>query len=137
MLPDDPGLKKKTTLKALLKEAKRIIDEKEEMWAPFSQQRLRPHAILLELTRIIDKRLFDVTVQEVIINTDEEGVARVEVTGVFQSKTGIEHFKHFSVLEKSFEESRTLTLTEEIDPTLADDKGVKFTARLKLKEVAA
>jgi type IV pilus assembly protein PilM len=135
IFPPKSKVLKKTDLKRVLKDAEALVGEKEDMWAPFAQQRLRPLEIMHELTRIIDKKSFDVTVDEVIINTDEDGVPRVELTGFFRSKTGIDHFHHFGVFQKSFDEAKTLVLTEEIDPTLADDRGVKFTAKLKQKEI--
>ena len=134
IFPADSKARKKNKLNLLVKDAQKLIGDKNEMWAPFSQQRLRPLSLLQELTRIIDKHLFDVTVQEVAITTDENGIPLVEITGIFRSKTGVEHFRHFSVLEKNFDESKTLALTEEIDPSpLADDAGIQFTAKLKQK----
>ncbi len=132
-----PGSKslKKTRLRTLLKDAERVVDDKEEMWAPFAQQRLRPLVILQELSRMIDKRRYNVSIDELTIATDEDGLARIEITGFFQSKTGIDHFRHFGIFQKTFEVSRTLELTEEIDPTPAD-KGVKFIAKLKQKETS-
>ena len=88
---------KKTVLRNILKDAETVVDGKEEMWAPFAQQRLRPLSILQELTRMIDKKRYNVSIDELTIATDEDGLAQIEINGFFQSKTGIDHFKHFEI----------------------------------------
>jgi len=134
LFPKNHKALKTTSLRKLLREGEKLIGEKEDMWAPFAQQRLRPLIILQEMTRLIDKQRFDVKIDQITIASDEQGVGNAEVTGFFRSKTGFDHFHHFGVFEKSFSESKTLVLVEEIDPTLADEKAVKFTAKLKQKE---
>jgi type IV pilus assembly protein PilM len=130
---DSKALKGPLTLKKIIKDAEVFVNDKQEMWAPFSQQRLRPLEILQELTRLIDKQRFDVSIDELSITT-EEGSQRILLSGFFKSKTGF-HFQEFGLFQKVFQDSKTLVLAEEMDPTLADDRGVKFTAQFKQKEV--
>ncbi len=49
------------------------------------KRKLHPLEILQELTNIIDKRRFDVTIEEVIIS-QEDGIPKAEVDGYFRSK---------------------------------------------------
>lgn len=138
---------KKPTLQIVLREAEKIVKEKQEIWAPFAQQRLHPLELWSELTRIINKRQFDVTIKEIVFTTEEKGwdrekdgsakrdsgIPKLEVEGLFKSKTG-SHFADFMIFQNRFQESATLqfiTLTE--DP--ATDGGVDFNIKMKLKEV--
>lgn len=134
VFPPKSPMRKKSSLKALAKEAENYVQEQEEMWAPFSQQRLRPLEILQELTALFNRKKFDIDIQEVIITGDEHEQHPIEVQGLFRSQTGSDHFKHFSMLEEDLRNSRTLVLTEEIDPTPAEN-GVQFIVHLKQKEV--
>jgi hypothetical protein len=55
----------------------------------------------------------------------------ITVDGYFKSKTGSDHFSHFTKdFENRFKESTILKLMEDIDTRQAEEKGVKFTAKL-------
>ena len=127
---------KKISFKSLINQANRLISEKLEMWGPFEKQQIEPLLILQELTKIIDKRRFDVRIDSVSI-TEEEEKAKIEIDGFFRSKTGSDHFTFFAKLVKRFEDSKVLELwdvREEIDSRPEEDKGIIFNAKLKLKE---
>ncbi len=127
---------KKIAFKSLINQANRLISEKLEMWGPFEKQQIEPLLILQELTKIIDKRRFDVRIDSVSI-TEEEEKAKIEIDGFFRSKTGSDHFTFFAKLVKRFEDSKVLELwdvREEIDSRPEEDKGIIFNAKLKLKE---
>lgn len=131
---DSPGAKKKN-VKALAKEVEAYVEEQEELWAAFSEQRLRPLEILQELSAIFNKKKFDLDIEHIIIS-GHEGQNPIEVKGVFRSKTnpGREDFKHFTELASDLRTSKTLMLTEEVDPTqLPEGKGVSFIAHFKMR----
>lgn len=140
---------KKATLPIVVREAEKIVREKMEIWAPFSQQRMRVLTLWLELTRMVNKKAFDVTIKEVIFTTEEKGwerekdggikkdlgVQKVEIEGLFKSKTG-DHFVDFMGLENRFKESTMLKLIGPLtETTPAPDGGVNFVIKMKLKDV--
>jgi len=133
IFPVPAKIPKNISLRNLMQRAKNLIQDKVQMWEPFKKEKLHPLEILQELTNIIDKRRFDVTIEEVIIS-QEDGIPKAEVEGYFRSKTGSNHFKYFEELEKRFVDSRFFTLEEEIDPKGVEDKGVKFIAKLRIQE---
>lgn len=122
----------KPLLKNVIREGEKIVQEKKEIWAAFQQQRMRPLDVLAELTNIISKKKFDITIKEVALSTKDEGALKVEVDGSFKSKTG-DHFTDFLAVENRFKESGMLKLIDVIEATPADG-GVNFTAKLKLRE---
>ncbi|MFA5075024.1 MAG: type II secretion system protein GspL [Candidatus Babeliales bacterium] len=127
-------LPKNITLNNLMKKSKDLIKEKELTWAPFDEKKLPVLEILQELTNIMDKRRFDVTVEKVDIRK-ENNIPKIIVDGIFRSKTGESHATFFIELEKRFKESKYLTSLEDILPIPIEDKGIKFTAKLKEKEI--
>ncbi|MEI7580179.1 MAG: type II secretion system protein GspL [bacterium] len=132
---DSPGAKKRN-LKALAKEVETHIQEQEEIWSTFAAQRLRPLEILQELTALFNKKKFDIDIEHIHIGGDSPQQNPIEVKGVFRSKTspGKADFKHFSELATDISTSKTLMLTEEIDPTQLPEKGVSFVARFTVRE---
>ncbi len=135
ILPKNSPTLKKTNFRTVLKETEKFVNEKTEMWAPLARQKVKPLEILQELTRIIDKRRFEVTIEQISIEDIENDSVKVEVDGFFKSKTGTKHFEAFRELEKRFDESGTLKLIEEIDARPSEDEGIKFNVKLKIKEV--
>jgi hypothetical protein len=135
-LPSDSPAAKKRNLKALAKEVETHIQEQEEIWSTFAAQRLRPLEILQELTALFNKKKFDLDIEHIHIGSDSATQSPIEVKGVFRSKTnpGKSDFKHFSELATDISTSKTLMLTEEIDPTQLPEKGVSFIARLTVRE---
>ena len=134
ILPKNSPTLKKTNFKTVLKETEKFVNEKTEIWAPLARQKVKPLEILQELTRIIDKRRFDVTIEQISIEDIENDSIKIEVDGFFKSKTGTKHFEAFRELEKRFDESGTLKLIEEIDARPSEDEGIKFNVKLKIKE---
>ena len=136
IFPKKIRLPKKIAFKSLINKADRLISEKLEMWGPFEKQQVKPLLILQELTNIIDKKRFDITMESVSI-LEEDEKAKIEIEGFLRSKTGSSHFACFGELVKRFEDSKVLELwdaREEIDARQVEDKGVIITAKLKLKE---
>jgi Tfp pilus assembly PilM family ATPase len=138
----------KTALVGIVKEAERVIQQKYETWAPLIQRPMQPLELWLEITRIINRRQFDVAIKEVTFTTQEKqwgrteaeadkidiGIPKVEIEGIFRSKNG-DHFTAFASFENRFKESNVLRPVEAIEPTPAPDGGVDFAAKLILKEV--
>jgi len=124
---------KKPTLINVVREAERQIKDTLEMWEPFAQKRVGPLEILSELTRIINKKQYDTIINSVDIKGGKEKNVLIEVDGYFKSKTGDSHFTYFTEFESRFKESSLFKL-EEVNPTPAEEKGVKFSIRLTLRE---
>lgn len=129
-------LPKKNTLQVYVQEAQKIVNEKSELWAAFSKDRLNPLEILLELTNIADKTRNDISFTDLAITTREKGEVEVEVEGLFKSKRGSgSHYSDWAVIETRFKESPYFTLREDqIETSWMEDKGIKFSIKLTLKE---
>ena len=132
-----PSLKK-NALVPLLRDAEQQVSTKEDAWQPFITENLQPLEMLLDLTKTIDKRLFNVTIDRVSIEI-EELEPTAEITGIFRSSDPEgKHFEDFTNFVKIFEQnSKILTLKEKPDEDLVSPEqggGVKFTFKLKLKE---
>jgi Tfp pilus assembly PilM family ATPase len=139
---------KNKPLTIVVREADKIVKEKLDIFGAFAQQRMRPLAMWLDLTRIIDKRQFDVSVKELLFTTEEKswerekeggtkkdaGLPKAEVEGIFKSKSG-NHYTDFAALENRFRESTSLKVVDPIDMPPAPDSGVNFVIRMKQKEV--
>lgn len=127
---------KKLLLAAMVKEAEKVLNEKSELWASFSSShRMNPLAILLEITTILEKHLSEVTIVEVNMNNKEKGEVRVSIDGFFKSKRGSgSHFNDWAPLELKFRESQFFTLLEDpINTAPAEEKGIRFPIKLKIK----
>lgn len=136
IFPKEFKIPKSMTFRSLINKANKLISDKLEMWGPFEKQQIKPLLILQELTRIIDKKRFDITMESVSI-IEENEKAKIEIEGFFRSKTGSDHFKYFAELVKRFEDSKVLEpwdTREEIDSRPEEDKGIRFSAKFKLKE---
>lgn len=127
---------KRPTLQNLVRDSQRTVDEKQALWEPFIQQRTRPLEVLLELTRIINKKQFDTKIESVDFTIDRtKRMPIIETSGYFKSKTGSDHFINFKDFENRFKDSPLLKLVDDIDARQAfEEKGVKFMAKLTLHE---
>lgn len=136
IIPKNSRIPKKISFIALINKAKKAISEKLEVWGPFEDQKLKPLYILEQLTTIMDRKKFDVTTELLSISEENKRV-KIELEGIFRSKTGSDHFKYFAELEKRFEDSKVFELwnrQEGIESRLEEDRGIRFSAKLKLKE---
>lgn len=124
---------KKPTLANVIRDGERIVREKLDLWAPFAKNRMNVLEIWLELTIIINKKQFDVTIKEVSISAKENGRPTIEVEGLFKSKTG-DHFVDWAGLEGRFKESTLLKVIDQPDTTPAPEGGVNFSVRMHLRE---
>lgn len=130
-------------VKSLVATVKTYLHDQAKLWAPFSQQRLRPLLVLQELSLLMNKKRFPITTtrlsigKELAEDTDQETTMRsIEVEGVLKSQTGTDHFKHFGQFEEVVKNSRVLALTRESDPSPTEkNDGVQFTLQLKLRNV--
>ena len=125
---------KKPTLANVVREAEKQVKDNIEMWEPFAQTHVGMLEILAELTRIINKKQYNTTIISVDIkNAKEAGNMLIEVDGYFKSKTGEDNFIYFEELATRFKESPLFKLLDSA-PTPAEEKGVKFSIRLTLRE---
>ena len=125
---------KKKRLRALFRSAQQIITEREEAWLPFLQENLKPLEILKDLTLTMDKRTFNIKIEKIAIEVEDDGAPGVEVAGLFSSQKGPgSHFADYDNFAKFFEGHSKLLTIKDTDIDLADE-GVKFTFNLKLKE---
>jgi type IV pilus assembly protein PilM len=136
LFPKDYKLPREPKFATLVKEAEKVLAEKKDMWAPFEKERMQPLLILQELTSMIDKKRFDVTIDKVSISeekgvpTEEElGGTSVEIEGFFKSKTGVDHYKYFMELESNLSDSKILKLKASPDAKGEGDKGIRFSAK--------
>ncbi|MBD3231701.1 hypothetical protein GF322_03490 [Candidatus Dependentiae bacterium] len=137
MIPKEISLPRQVNLQKLSQKAENVLEDKKEIWMLFEKTGIRPLVILQELTNIIDKRKFDVTIETIAIS-EQDSDTKIEIEGFFRSKTGSDHFRYFAELQKRFSESKILKLwdeKEEIDSRLVEDKGIKFFVKLRLKEL--
>jgi hypothetical protein len=127
---------KKHTLQAYVQDAQKIVNEKNELWAAFSKARLNPLELILELTTIADKPRNDILFTELVISTKDKGQVDVDVDGIFKSKRGSgSHYSDWAVIESRFKESPYFILQEDqIETSWMENKGIKFSIKLKLKE---
>jgi Tfp pilus assembly PilM family ATPase len=124
----------KLTLAAMVREAEKVLSEKSDLWASFSPTyRMNPLVILLEITTFLEKHLNEVTIVEINMNNKEKGEKRVSIDGFFKSKRGSGfHFNDWAPLELKFKESPFFTLLEDISTTPAEEKGIRFSVKLKV-----
>ncbi|MFH1254328.1 MAG: type II secretion system protein GspL [bacterium] len=127
---------KKQTLQAFVQEAQKLVREKTDLWSAFRKERLNPLEIMLELTNIADKTRNNIYFTDLSINSKDKGGVEIDVDGYFKSKKGSgSHFNDWLPIELRFKESLMFTLLEDpINTTSIPDMGVKFSAKLKLKE---
>lgn len=129
-------------LTQITKKAEEFIKEQSQIWAPFEKNEVEPLEILLELTSIMDKKLFTIECNTVSIaeqaGSNQEGKKEIiiEVSGYFKSNKGIgSHFGDFQELVKRFEASSFFEPAEQLVGRFAEERGVQFTFRLRKKEV--
>ncbi|MBU1007931.1 pilus assembly protein PilM [Candidatus Dependentiae bacterium] len=133
VFPPGSSSLRKNHLTTLMKDATREIERYQEAWTPFLQENLKPLEILQDLTQTIDKRLFSITTEKISLSSDEQGAPIVEVAGIFKSKPG-ESFADYQKFLTFFEQNSKLLSIKEHDEDLAEDGGVKFILKFKLKE---
>lgn len=125
-------LPKKPTLQNLVKESNKILQESNTLWAPFTKNRLQPLVFIDEITNIIQKKKFtDVFIANVSIALQKDRTPIIEVEGYFRTSPGQPLWENFGLFKKRFEESPLLVLADEIDEAPAEDRGIRFVAKLK------
>jgi type IV pilus assembly protein PilM len=120
------------TLERVIREGKRFVQDKSDLWAPFTQARMNPLENWLQLTIIINKKQFDVQVKEFSISTKDDGKQKLEVEGIFKSKTG-EHFVDWGGLLARFRDARSFKVVD-FDEKSAPDGGVNFSISMTQRE---
>ncbi len=134
IFPPGSSALKKTRLKTLTKQAEQELARRQEAWMPFLYENLKPLEILHDLTQTMYHRLFAVTINTILISTEEKGIPQVEISGIFKAKEG-ELWESFNNFTKFFEENSTmLTLSPEPDVNLSQEGAIEFTFKLKQKE---
>ncbi len=119
---------KNPVLTKVIREAERFVREKNNLWAPFTQARMNALEIWLQLTIIINKKQFDVTIKEISIATKDDGKPKLEVDGLFKSKTG-EHFADFTGLIARFRAAQGLKFVD-FNENPAPEGGVDFSVNM-------
>lgn len=126
---------KKLTLTAMVKEAEKVLQERTELWASFSDiYKLNPLRIFLELTTLLEKYNDELTILEITINSQENNEIHVTLEGYFKSKKGSGfHFGDWANLDAKFrEQPNFFTLINEPDTSADGDKGIRITVNLKV-----
>lgn len=123
---------KKPTLEKVIRDAERFVRDKSDLWAPFTQARINALEIWLQLTIIINKKQFDVTIKEIAISTKDDGKPKLEIDGLFRSKTG-DHFVDWVGLLARFKESRSFKVID-YDEKAAPEGGVNFSVNMTQRD---
>ncbi len=137
IFPEVGTSKKQKTLKNLVKIVSDSLAEKQQSWNTFVPHSIKPLDAMIELTRMIDKHRFDITVEKVIIAKNElDQSPRITLDGLFKSKTD-HHFGDFDSLEKRWRnEFKALAIVGGIENEVASDaQGVKFSAKMRLRDL--
>lgn len=121
------------TLKRAQSMAEEVLKSKENSWQELQKNSITPLEIWYELTKLFDKNRFDVKI-EMITMSREDGPLKIDVSGVFRSKTGSDHFTHFADFEKRFSDARLLAL-DGLNESLTDDGSVQFNTLFKIREI--
>jgi len=126
---------KSRKLRPVLARAKKLLKQKKDLWSSFAKERLRPLEVMLELTTIMDKKLFNLDIEEMEIKQARDtGELVVSIDGYFSSKLGAgHHFQEFEELQERFEKSPVLVPSESISPRSAAERGIQFSINLKRK----
>jgi len=135
LVPENETLPKKITLKRLIETVETIINNRKEAWKNKDSTNLTAIEILQELTRIIDRKKFNVHINSLIIGAGENATQVITLEGILHSKTGDDAWAHFYLFRETWKNSKILTVTDIVEGMADDATGVKFTAHLKRKEV--
>ena len=76
------------TLKRLTADATEAIEKEETTWNKFGCQEIPALETMLELTRIIDRSRFEVTIDKFNMTSDEKGKPTLKLSGSFKAKKG-------------------------------------------------
>lgn len=121
---------KKITLQTLVAPAEKVIQEKTNLWAPFTESYISPLEILEDLTKLIDKKMFDVKISSVSI-TVNQGIPSVVMEGFFKSLTGNDNYAYLSQFKSRFNNAILLELDGDFVERPKEDQGIPFSAKLK------
>ncbi len=113
--------------------AESALKMKEDAWQELQKNSITPLEVWYELTKLFDKNRFDVAVDSITMSRDE-GPLKIDVSGIFKSKTGTDHFTHFADFEKRFSEAKLLAL-DGMNESLTDDGSVQFNTLFKIREI--
>lgn len=132
-------LNKEEKLASVVKSVEGIIQVEESNWLPLTTMRLNPLEILDILTKVIDRKEFDVSIDEVsILISDEDNLPIIEVSGLLKPKTAGEDYKEFQKFENSISTKSnklgTITLVSTSPEPPLDTGGVKFSLNFKMKK---
>jgi len=127
------------TLPILTKQTNTIVETEEKAWGQLTKLSIPSLKILSELTKIINREKFHITIKEISIFNDRNNIRTIDMLGYLKSKTGND-FQDFDLFDKSLKKETTsnlLTLVES-DSSIAEEEeggGAKFTLNLKEKEM--
>ncbi len=123
-----PGVR----LHSIVSKAERLLKEKQSSWAPFTTERIQPLDVLFELTMIMDKRQFNVDLEECVVTPRDAENILVEIVGFFASeKGGGKHYQDWGLLERRFAESKIFSLVSDPVMTSVEARGIRFAIRLQ------
>lgn len=123
-------LPKTLTLQKLVTQGEKVIQKRINLWAPFTDDYITPLEILEDLTKVIDKKMFDIKISSITISTNQ-GSPNVGLEGFFKSLTGKDNYAYFSQFKSRFEGSSLLELDGDFDERPQEEQGIPFSAKLK------
>ncbi len=125
-----------TNLKRLLKNFNDIIKLEKAAWIDIYGLRINPIEHLFNLTQILDRKNFNVSINEILIDT-ENLTAKIDVSGTLESKTGEDwkDFLKFKLYVKEEGKKRNLILADDYDEKIIEGgTGVIFKLKFKVEE---
>ena len=123
----------------LTKQTQLIVESEEKAWGNLAKLRLPTLEILSKLTKIVDRKNFNITIKEISIANDAKNIPTDEVVGILKSKQEGEDFGEYAKFEQQLANkaiSENLVLVES-DPLPAEEEeggGAKFTLIFKQEE---
>ncbi|MCK4265025.1 pilus assembly protein PilM [Candidatus Babeliales bacterium] len=128
---------KETKFQNILKQMKRIVDQEQSAWIKLSRLKINALSVLLNITQIIDRYNFSVSINDMSISpADLETI--IEISGLFRPKVPGEDFKEwFQFIPKIKEsaEKRNYMLLDDREEDIGENGlGVKFTLKFKTKD---
>jgi type IV pilus assembly protein PilM len=126
-------LVKSQSLSAVVQSAEQILKDNQKLYAPFLKEKMNALDIIFELTDILDKSIYNVSLLDATLEDKEAEEIRITVEGNFKAK-GDAQYNEWTPLEQKIKESQFFQCVEEPYASSIEGKGLKFSLKLKLKK---
>ena len=123
------------TLKRLTNEANEAVETEETTWNKFGCQEIPALETMLELTRIIDRNRFDITIEKFNMASDDKGKPILKLSGTFKAKKGNPKSEFTAFWEQIISSKR---IFQEKAPTTEFDektKAIEFSSVFSVEQL--